>query len=134
MTPNPASLCRAMKHRNETGSRAGSVPSGVSPASPTDDASAGTWDSGSDISASVISASSNWTDNSTNDRSSRRALILQMAKARMNSNKVNQRSSVASPERDAGYAMDQLTEASSHDDGSVPHENVNELDFAVELD
>jgi hypothetical protein len=36
---------------------------------------------------SVISGSSVWTDSSNPDRSSRRALILQMAKARMKSNK-----------------------------------------------
>jgi hypothetical protein len=36
---------------------------------------------------SVVSGSSVWTDGSAGDRSSRRALILQMAKARMKSNK-----------------------------------------------
>jgi hypothetical protein len=47
-----------------------------------------TWDSGSEV-TSVVSGSSVWTDNSNNpDRSSRRALILQMAKARMKGNKV----------------------------------------------
>jgi hypothetical protein len=44
-------------------------------------------ESGSEI-TSVISGSSVWTDTSSaNDRSSRRALILQMAKARMKQNK-----------------------------------------------
>ena len=39
---------------------------------------------------SVISGSSVWTDTSSaNDRSSRRALILQMAKARMKQNKAS---------------------------------------------
>jgi hypothetical protein len=53
-----------------------------------DDASAGTWESGSEISASVVSGSSVWTEGSNpTDRSSRRKLILQMAKARMKSNK-----------------------------------------------
>jgi hypothetical protein len=54
----------------------------------TESESAATWDSGSEV-TSVVSGSSVWTDNSNNpDRSSRRALILQMAKARMKSNKV----------------------------------------------
>lgn len=44
-------------------------------------------ESGSEM-TSVISGSSVWTDTSSaNDRSSRRALILQMAKARMKQNK-----------------------------------------------
>jgi len=42
---------------------------------------------GSEI-ASAVSGSSVWTDTSTGDRSSRRALILQMAKARMKTNKI----------------------------------------------
>lgn len=49
--------------------------------------SGGTWESTSEM-TSVVSGSSVWTDNENNpDRSSRRALILQMAKARMKSNK-----------------------------------------------
>ena len=45
------------------------------------------WESGSEM-TSVISGSSVWTDTSNpNDRSSRRALILQMAKARMKQHK-----------------------------------------------
>jgi hypothetical protein len=55
-----------------------------------DDGSASTWGSAnSEALHSVISGSSVWTDTSSNpaDRSSRRALILQMAKARMKSNK-----------------------------------------------
>jgi hypothetical protein len=53
------------------------------------DVSAGTWDdSGSDVTGSAVSGSSVWTDTSgPGDRSSRRALILQMAKARMKTNK-----------------------------------------------
>merc|ERR1712166_1573675 len=52
------------------------------------------WDDGSDITGSAISGSSVWTDNSgTGDRSSRRALILQMAKARMKNNKESPRGS-----------------------------------------
>lgn len=49
--------------------------------------SGGTWESSSEM-TSIVSGSSQWTDNENNpDRSSRRALILQMAKARMKSNK-----------------------------------------------
>lgn len=45
-------------------------------------------DSGSDYTGSAVSGSSVWTDTSgPGDRSSRRALILQMAKARMKNNK-----------------------------------------------
>ena len=48
-----------------------------------------TWDeNGTDITGSAISGSSVWTENSgPSDRSSRRALILQMAKARMKNNR-----------------------------------------------
>jgi hypothetical protein len=49
----------------------------------------GTWDDcGSDFTGSAVSSSSVWTENSgPGDRTSRRALILQMAKARMKTNK-----------------------------------------------
>ena len=48
----------------------------------------GTWDSGSELSASVVSGTSSaWTNDTGTDQSSRRALILQMAKARMKNNK-----------------------------------------------
>ena len=48
----------------------------------------GTWEEGSDFTGSNISGSSLWSDasGSAGDRTSRRALILQMAKARMKSN------------------------------------------------
>ena len=52
-----------------------------------DSESGATWESGSEM-TSVVSGSSVWTDNVSNpDRSSRRALILQMAKARMRNQK-----------------------------------------------
>lgn len=53
----------------------------------------GTWDSNSDFTTSQMSGegSSVWTDDNP-DRSSRRALILQMAKARMKSHGVNKQS------------------------------------------
>merc|ERR1712113_447939 len=63
------------------------VQSHLSPQSRATEGSGGTWDSGSEV-TSVVSVSSVWTDTSNpTDRSSRRALILQMAKARMKSNK-----------------------------------------------
>jgi len=56
------------------------------PTSPEDDSGTSEWESGSEM-TSVISGSS-WTETSNVvDRSSRRALILQMAKARMKQNK-----------------------------------------------
>lgn len=57
------------------------------PASPRDEDSATTWESGSELTGSMISGSSVWSEGTSGDRSSRRALILQMAKARMKSNK-----------------------------------------------
>jgi len=54
------------------------------------EASVDTWEeSGSEVTGSAISGSSAWTDNSgpPADRTSRRALILQMARARMKNNK-----------------------------------------------
>jgi hypothetical protein len=47
-------------------------------------------ETGSEIASSIVSGSSVWTDaSSVTDRSSRRALILQMAKARMRQNKTH---------------------------------------------
>jgi hypothetical protein len=48
-----------------------------------------TWEeSGSEVTGSAVSGSSGWTENSAPaDRTSRRALILQMARARMKNNK-----------------------------------------------
>mmetsp|Transcript_15464 Transcript_15464/g.42742 ORF Transcript_15464/g.42742 Transcript_15464/m.42742 type:complete len:170 (-) Transcript_15464:162-671(-) len=79
---------RASKSRGE-GDAAGHPQSPISSTlSPRDDESAATWESGSEFTASVISGSSVWTDGSNpTEKSSRRALILQMAKARMKSNR-----------------------------------------------
>jgi hypothetical protein len=83
-----------------------------------------TWDSGSEV-TSVVSGSSVWTDNSNNpDRSSRRALILQMAKARMKGNK--------EPE-------DAIPEESYDDDdeekkNDVLPDSATEIDIAGDLD
>jgi len=59
------------------------------PRSARSETSTKTWDeNGTDISGSAISGSSVWSENSgPSDRSSRRALILQMAKARMKNNR-----------------------------------------------
>ena len=55
-------------------------------ASPTSPQSGSTWESSSEVTSVVSGTSSAWTEGSNNDRSSRRALILQMAKARMRKN------------------------------------------------
>jgi hypothetical protein len=54
------------------------------------EASVETWEeSGSEVTGSAVSGSSAWTDDNSTpaDRTSRRALILQMARARMKNNK-----------------------------------------------
>lgn len=83
---------------------------------------------------SVISGSSVWTDGSTGDRSSRRALILQMAKARMKSNKPPGESHV---EDKTTSPIEEETSFVSGDDqtwdgggGRV----ASEIDFTGELD
>ena len=78
-------LRRNRQRRLEKANEESADPSVLS--SPPIGSDSGTWDSGSDF-TSVFSGNSGWTDNSANpDRSSRRALILQMAKARMKNNK-----------------------------------------------
>jgi hypothetical protein len=88
-----------------------------------------TWDSGSEV-TSVVSGSSVWTDNSNNpDRSSRRALILQMAKARMKSNKVpGEMGEDAIPEE----SYDDDNEEEKKND--VLPDNATEIDIAGDLD
>jgi hypothetical protein len=84
-----------------------------------------TWDSGSEV-TSVVSGSSVWTDNSNNpDRSSRRALILQMAKARMKSNKV--------PGESIG-GVEGIPEESYCDDDQEEKKNDVLPDTATEID
>jgi hypothetical protein len=92
---------------------------------PRDDASAGTWESGSEFSGSNVSAPSVWSDNSgtTGDRSSRRALILQMAKARMRNNKDSP------PKTQASEAIEE--EASSIGGNT---EGNTDIDFSGDLD
>ena len=95
-------LCKSLNRALKTGSREPPNPQQSfeqeHPGSPQmDEQSAGTWESGTEISGSVVSGSSVWTDQSNpTDRSSRRALILQMAKARMKTNKDGQSPSAGS--------------------------------------
>jgi hypothetical protein len=107
--------------------------------SPRDEDSAATWESGSELTASVISGSSVWTDGSGNDRSSRRALILQMAKARMKSSKDSpDRSKVSAP------PIDEEDEEAFIEEGFIGDELVDEtdnfteantdIDFSADLD
>jgi hypothetical protein len=81
----------------------------------------------SSASASMVSGSSVWTDASQGDRSSRRALILQMAKARMKSNKMS-----ATPEDKVATPIveEDPNETKSMETKSV----IASLDLAVDLD
>jgi hypothetical protein len=111
------------------------TPAAEFPASPMDDESAATWESGSELTASVISGSSAWTDSSNQDRSSRRALILQMAKARMKTNK-----DPTSPDQKVGPTSPTIEEEnmSQEEEAVVLREMSNEanpdFDFAEDLD
>jgi len=93
----------------------------------TDSESGGTWESGSDFTGSSV-----WTDNDSNQlngndqRSSRRALILQMAKARMKSNKLHGHSA-SSPQSDI-----HKPEEEKKIDGFVPGDV--DLDLTGDLD
>ena len=106
-----------------------------------DDGSASTWESAnSEALTSVISGSSVWTDNSSNpaDRSSRRALILQMAKARMKSNKdrdpaektIKEEKSGSLDDTDVGYD-DEHNDMRPQGSAEV---TTADLDFAADLD
>lgn len=94
-----------------------------------------TWDSGSEI-TSVISGSSVWTDGSNaGDRSSRRALILQMAKARMKSNK----SSPAAHSAPIAEESSMTSTAMSRDPDQFDQEEARsdvktDIDFSEDLD
>ena len=87
-------------------------------------------ESGSEM-TSVISGSSVWTDSSNaNERSSRRALILQMAKARMKQNKN------PSHTEDKTYVaiVEESSVQSSNRDTSRMEANVSECGEDMELD
>lgn len=96
-----------------------------------DEQTAASWESGSQLSASVVSSSSVWTEGSNTDRSSRRALILQMAKARMKSNKDHP----SSPQQTNGTIAE---EQSHQNDESFYQEPTSEaggdIDFTGDLD
>jgi hypothetical protein len=87
------------------------------------EASVDTWEeSGSEITGSALSASSGWTDNSAPaDRTSRRALILQMARARMKNNKDSPSKQKVGP----GIAKE---------DGVATDGNAAEFDLTSDLD
>jgi len=88
----------------------------------TDSESGATWETGSDNMSSVVSGSSVWTDQSNNpDRSSRRALILQMAKARMKSNK---------PPEDGQHGYEEEKKLESHRDT----DSTTNIDLTEDLD
>lgn len=93
------------------------------------EATAGTWDdSGSDVTGSGVSGSSVWTDTSgPGDRSSRRALILQMAKARMKTTKESP--SVAANRSKLGTSI-------MEEDTTIMTEGntLGDIDFAGDLD
>lgn len=108
-----------------------------------DDGSASTWESNNESEAmtSVVSGSSVWTDSSPNqaDRSSRRALILQMAKARMKSNKERDPAERTIKEEKSGGDDSNEDYGDSHSADMRPHglhdvTTANDLDFAADLD
>lgn len=111
-----------------------------------DDGSASTWGSAnSEALTSVISGSSVWTDSSSNpaDRSSRRALILQMAKARMKSNKerdpaektIKEEKSNSLDDTDVDdYGDDHSSDMRPQGLTDVHSPSATELDIAADLD
>jgi hypothetical protein len=99
---------------------------------PADEPSVGNdWsESGSEM-TSVISGSSVWTDTSNaNERSSRRALILQMAKARMKQNK----NSSHTEDKTNVAIVEESSVQSSNRDTSRTDVNVSECGEDIELD
>lgn len=103
-----------------------------SPSFPKDDESEATWESGSELTASVISGSSAWADSSNQDRSSRRALILQMAKARMKTNK-----DPTSPDSNVGPTIEEENMSQEEEDvvrRELLGEANTDIDFAQDLD
>lgn len=106
----------------------------MSPRTVGDDGSTSTWgeSANSDALHSNVSGSSVWTDNSSNpaDRSSRRALILQMAKARMKSNKDRDPAEHTIKEEKSGSMDDASYEASQ----LSAEMTATDLDFAADLD
>jgi len=97
-------------------------PSVEPPVASPDSEAGGTWESSSEV-TSIVSGSSVWTDNTNPDRSSRRALILQMAKARMRNNKAS--SAVASPTSQ---------DTSMYEEKKLEVHQAEDIDLAGELD
>lgn len=104
-----------------------------------------TWDGSeqnSEALNSVVSGSSVWTDNSSNptDRSSRRALILQMAKARMKSNKGRDSSTIKEEKSGMEESQDESDVQNPTDDNNEmrlqgsAESGTTDLDFAADLD
>eukprot|EP00934_Nitzschia_sp_Nitz4_P002055 Nitzschia sp. Nitz4//scaffold95_size97785//40770//43490//NITZ4_004665-RA/size97785-augustus-gene-0.98-mRNA-1//1//CDS//3329560466//2055//frame0 len=89
-----------------------------------------TWASESDILGSTISGSSVWSNDSgtTGDKSSRRALILQMAKARMRNNKESPTKASVT----GSMAGPTITE--EEDSLGAPTDTNTDIDFAGDLD
>ena len=106
----------------------------MSPRTLGDDASTSTWGESANSEAlqSNVSGGSVWTDSSSNpaDRSSRRALILQMAKARMKSNKDRDPAEHTIKEEKSG-SMDDASYETSHLSAEM---TATDLDFAADLD
>lgn len=102
--------------------------------SPRSEASGATWESGSEVSGSAISAtSSGWTETSAApERSSRRALILQMAKARMKTNKSSGSTAGDTP-RSQIVGTYSITEEEKKLDGPLD-DQATEFDMAGDLD
>jgi hypothetical protein len=88
------------------------------------------------MTGSMISGSSVWSEGSTGDRSSRRALILQMAKARMKTT----RDSVGSPEKaeETSQAAPPIEEEEEEEEEAEQPEdytdNNTDIDFPIDLD
>ena len=97
-----------------------------------DDGSATTWESGSELTASVMSSSSVWSEGSNpTDRSSRRALILQMAKARMKSNKEQP----TSPDSKMNLSIREEADQRQQDADQEPNNETGaDIDFSGDLD
>lgn len=114
-------------------------------ASPKSEASAATWESGSEVTESVLSGTSSaWTESSdAPGRSSRRALILQMAKARMKGNKGSGSSVAGDTPRSEIMGTYSITEEEKKLDGSMEEDkegdpiiedNATDIDIAGDLD
>ena len=107
--------------------------------SPQSEVSGGTWESGSEVTSVVSGTSSGWTENSgAPERSSRRALILQMAKARMKNNKSSgasvageSASEFGNPEIMGTYS---ITEEEKKLDGPLEEDQNTDIDIAGDLD